>query len=746
MPEVKDRISEEQENQGFKHREILEAIGDAIHVVDKNLKIIYQNPAFSKWLESLEMDPIISGRKLTEAFPFISTDTLDEYLHVFSKGEVHFTTESTEIKEREIYTETTKMPLLRNGVTEHVATIIRDTTPQHSSQKALRKSEERYRELYSNLSDALFLTDEEGIITLAGEKAEAIFGYSSEELVGVYFANLVHPAMREQMISAFQSRLKAGSATPEGFEAVGVRKDGSSFTFHITHTIRYSGTTPIGYQSLIRDVTERKKTEAALQEERDRAQMYLDIAGVILVALDAEGCINQINQRGIELLGYKEEELHGKNWFELAMPENEKARTKEVFARLMKGDTGSAQEFESRIVTKSGDERLIAWNNRFLVNSEGGIIGTLSSGEDITEKRKAEKELRESERQYQVIFDAAPIAIGISRETGEILDVNWAMQEMLGYSEEELKQKTAVDVYTKPADRESIRRMLDNDGKVRDSEVMMRRKDGSEIDVLLNVDYVNYQNGIARLSTMRNITELNRTKADLEAARARAEFFNDLMAHDINNVHQGILVGAELLLRGDELPPDSRRYAEAISDQVSRGIQLIENVHKLSKMDADENLALQRIDLYGVIANAILLVQHAFPESEVKIDIKFKAEEIIIHADEFLIDLFYNIVHNAMKYTLQDRGIIEISVDSDEEKGFVLVSIADKGPGIPDERKGDLFSRLEKGRTLGSGMGLTLVKRIANRYQGAAWVEDRVPGTYTMGAKFVVKLPKMASE
>jgi PAS domain S-box-containing protein len=371
---------------------------------------------------------------------------------------------------------------------------------------------------------------------------------------------------------------------------------------------------------------------------------------------------------------------------------------------------------------------------------------------DITERQKAEEEkqhfleeLRAEKEKYQVLFDSAPIAIAVSRENGEILDVNISMQEMLGYSSNMLKEKSAVDFYTKSSDREHLGEMLNKEGKVRDQEVTMITQKRDEIAVLQNVDYVHYEGEIARLSTMRNITELNKAKKDLELARARAEFFNDLMAHDLNNVHQGILVGAELLLRNEGLTQESIKHSSAIRDQVARGIQLIENVRKLSKMEADEELELQPLDLHGIIANAILLVQHGFPGKDIKIDIKFNPEEIIVLADEFLIDLFYNLVHNAMKYNISDQGVIDIIVDSADSDDKVRVAITDKGPGIPDERKRDLFSRLERGRTLGSGMGLTLVKRIAERYKGSAWVEDRVPGSYSMGAKFVVELPRKNS-
>ncbi|MHA2425905.1 MAG: PAS domain S-box protein [Candidatus Thorarchaeota archaeon] len=610
----------------IEHRAILEALNDAIHVIDQSMTIVFQNPSISRWLRELNLNPNIEGMRISEAFPFIPEESLDEYRQVFSTGLVHQSSEETKLEGKRIYTEITKIPLVREGSVDQIVTVIRDVTDQKQSQEALEESEEKYRTIVEQSLVGFAIVEGEPVrIPYTNEPMEKITGYSVEEIIEMdtdAVASLVHEDDLEQL------------------------------------------------RQLIFDC--RRKGER--QGERMQIRMRRKDSGIAWVELT----VNQID--------YSEEK---------------------------------------------------AVQIAFV---------------DITERQKAEEEkqhfleeLRAEKEKYQVLFDSAPIAIAVSRENGEILDVNISMQEMLGYSSNMLKEKSAVDFYTKSSDREHLGEMLNKEGKVRDQEVTMITQKRDEIAVLQNVDYVHYEGEIARLSTMRNITELNKAKKDLELARARAEFFNDLMAHDLNNVHQGILVGAELLLRNEGLTQESIKHSSAIRDQVARGIQLIENVRKLSKMEADEELELQPLDLHGIIANAILLVQHGFPGKDIKIDIKFNPEEIIVLADEFLIDLFYNLVHNAMKYNISDQGVIDIIVDSADSDDKVRVAITDKGPGIPDERKRDLFSRLERGRTLGSGMGLTLVKRIAERYKGSAWVEDRVPGSYSMGAKFVVELPRKNS-
>ncbi|MHA1577720.1 MAG: sensor histidine kinase, partial [Candidatus Thorarchaeota archaeon] len=136
----------------------------------------------------------------------------------------------------------------------------------------------------------------------------------------------------------------------------------------------------------------------------------------------------------------------------------------------------------------------------------------------------------------------------------------------------------------------------------------------------------------------------------------------------------------------------------------------------------------------------IKLVTHAFPEKKPVIGISFKRNEILVMADEFLVDAFYNLIHNAMKVS-DDIPEIQVIAERSEVDGFINISISDNGQGISDDRKEMLFTRLDTGRTLGSGIGLTLVKRIVERYYGTVWIEDRIPGDYTKGAKLILQLP-----
>lgn len=145
---------------------------------------------------------------------------------------------------------------------------------------------------------------------------------------------------------------------------------------------------------LRREIERQVRLESQLRQERDRAQQYFEVAGTILVVLNRQGEVVRINAAGCRLIGYQQTEIIGKNWFDTCLPETVRAEVKDVFRRLMAGELEVFEYHENPIVTREGEERLIAWHNVALRDEQGQIVAVLSSGEDITERRRAEEELR----------------------------------------------------------------------------------------------------------------------------------------------------------------------------------------------------------------------------------------------------------------------------------------------------------------------------------------------------------------
>ncbi len=183
----------------------------------------------------------------------------------------------------------------------------------------------------------------------------------------------------------------------------------------------------------ITNVTEHAVWEKKLQEEKDKAQKYFNIAGVILLVLDTDGNIVRVNNRGCSILGYTEQELINMNWFDNLIPSDIKDNLKEKFGEFVSGNPEGLAKFENEIVTKNGSQKIIEWENIILTDTSGKITGTLSSGVDITEQKNFEAELKASKDLMNAIVESAMDAIISIDENQKIICFNKAAENIFGY-------------------------------------------------------------------------------------------------------------------------------------------------------------------------------------------------------------------------------------------------------------------------------------------------------------------------
>ena len=270
----------------------------------------------------------------------------------------------------------------------------RDITERKQAEDRLRESEERFSSAFEYASIGMALVALDGRWSRVNWALCWLLGYSEEELLQKTFQDITHPGDLENDL-AYVRQLLAGEINSYQMEKRYFHKQGHVVWGLLSVSlVKDNQGKPQYFISQIQDITERKRVEESLQAERRKAEKYLETAGVMMLALDRQGTVTMINHKGCEILGYPADEIIGKNWMDTFLPEATRAELQGVFQRLISGHIEGPEYYENPILTRHGEERLIAWHNTLLRDEQGRIISSLSSGEDVTERKRAEEQIR----------------------------------------------------------------------------------------------------------------------------------------------------------------------------------------------------------------------------------------------------------------------------------------------------------------------------------------------------------------
>ncbi len=315
-----------------------------------------------------------------------------------------------------------------------------------SIQAERHKSDELLKQFYDMPFIGIAVTSPQSKLWLRfNDRLCDILGYPREELAEKNWVELTHPDDLDKDVAQFE-RIMRNESDGYSLDKRFIRKDGSLVHAYIdVKCVRDADANVDYFVAMIQDITERKQAELALVQAREQAQSYLDIAGVMIIALDTEGRIQKANLCGCEILGYSEQELLGKNWFDHCLPEHARGFTKMLFDKLMAGNIEPIEYAENAIITHVGEERLIAWHNSVMRDEHDTITGVLTSGTDITEQRAAQEALAANETRLRTLVQTIPDLVWLKDSNGVYLTCNPMSERFFGVSEADMIGKTDYD-------------------------------------------------------------------------------------------------------------------------------------------------------------------------------------------------------------------------------------------------------------------------------------------------------------
>ncbi len=272
--------------------------------------------------------------------------------------------------------------------------------------------------------DAVILIDHRGIMQAFNRSAERLFGYSAAETLGSNVSMLMTERDRDQHDAYLARYLRTGVAhiIGVGREVQARRKDGSVFSAFLS--VGRIGSDPPRFVGFLQDMTLRQQALAALERERERANRYLEAAQTMLVGLDSDLRVTMVNRKGCEVLGRQESALLGANWTETVVPADWRAALTNELEALVQQRPHQPRHFECPVLTRQGATRQIAWRCVAIEDVQGAVSGVLCSGDDVTDSRRAEQEVREARERITHVSRLATMgemASGISHELNQPL-------------------------------------------------------------------------------------------------------------------------------------------------------------------------------------------------------------------------------------------------------------------------------------------------------------------------------------
>ncbi len=467
-------------------------------------------------------------------------------------------------------------------------------------------------------------------------------------------------------------------------------------------------------------------------------------ANRVVMALDAAATITFINPAGAALLGYTPAELTGRNWFETCVPEDDREKARAVFEAAITGED-LPRRFESRVVTRSGEQVLFAWENTSTRDASGRLAATLGIGTDITERRRIER----AHEWLTGLAEFTPDLVAAMQADGEILYLNRAGRELVGVRQDEpLKPYSFEQFHPSWAARvvveEGIPWASEHGSWAGDTSFL--RADGTEVPVSQVIvahrdatGVLSYISTIARDTSavtvaQRDVRRLNdelvETNRQLRTALEVEKGFLANMSHELRTPLNSI-IGFTGIVRDGLAGPvneEQHRQLDMVYHSSRRLLSLINDLLDLAKIESGRSAVEAReFELKSMIAPTVEALRPEADAKGIELTVHQPDERLILHQDcDKIEQILLNLIGNAIKYTNEGGVTVEVRVEGDD----IIFEVEDTGIGIPPQHIPYLFNKFyqvwreDTAKPQGTGLGLSISLELAERLGGSLTAES----------------------
>jgi len=718
-----------------KYRNLADSLPEVIFEIDLSYNITYTNSIASK-IFGYSNEEFKKGMKIFQFVEFDDKELALKQTQQIFRGE-YVKPLVLKLKRKDgtfFFANIYASRIFKHKKVVGVRCIIHDITEMKITQEKLIESQKKYKDLANSLPEVIFEIDLNFNLTYTNAIASKIFGYSHEDFKkGLNIFNFISPEEKERVLENLSRIFKGEIIEPLILQLR--KKDGSFFYGTINATPIFKGSKIVGMRSVIHDVTEMVNAEEKIKESEEKFRTISE-QSLMGISIIQDERIKYVNETLAKKLGYSVEEIL--NWspgefFKTIHPKDKK-RIIELSTKTDNRFDNGINYYEARGIHKNGNIIWLEIYSKVITFQKKPAF--LVTYIDISERKKAKVELRETEEKYRIVFEKSPSSILLINTSGKIEDCNPALEKLIEYDRTELIGKRygrlpIIPPKYLPVLLKRLKQISDGE-TIPSIDIQLTKKDGSLIWVSVDSSLVKMGDKMYIMVMGHDISEKKEVEIKLKELNEMRKEFIDRASHELKTPITTVYGAYQLLdmLHKDKFDPEqleilemafsgTRRIKKLVDDLLDVSLDLIQNCIKEMKYFSNKR------------------------NHEIIIDLE---PELYLNIDESRIELVLtNLISNAIKYT-PSKGRINIKIKSDDK--FAQIIIKDTGVGLTKKEIEGLFKKFSRissplkkdlDMDLGStGLGLFISKEIINLHGGEIWAESEGKGK---GSTFIITIP-----